>query len=192
MTQYADTVKGTRISVKCESCDYRAFRVWRYCGCEDFCDHSGYGQCPKCHGRLDSPVNINKDKYEPDSRAIILNIVRPSNLYIGVFLGDLELAVMEKFWDIYPDRLSCKSVHRKLRNDDRDWAMTTIGCTVKRLAKKGILTRHGPPGKLGGYAHMFSASCTENEFIRASVGIMLKSLHDSFPNELKELARYYI
>lgn len=175
-------------SVKCVSCSFVSSRVWRECGCEGICDHSGFGTCPRCGSKVDRPVNINNSKIVPDSPSILLNIVRPNRLYIGMFLGDLELAIMEKFWDIYPRKMTCRTVHRKLINDDKRWAKTTISCTVKRLAKKGILKRHGPPGKLGGYAHVFSSSCTEDEFIDTSIRYILNSLKESFPEEMNKIS----
>lgn len=133
------------------------------------------------------PRDINKN-HKPDSERIKLNIVRPNNQYIGIFLGYLELAVMEKFWDVYPDKMSCRAVHRKLMKDHRVWALTTISCTVKRLAEKGILKRHGPPGRLGIYPHVFSATCTEDEFIDTSIRYILNSLKESFPEEMKKIS----
>lgn len=179
-----------RISVKCMDCGWRGSRVRREIG-------SPYGLCYKCGGLVDIPiddiVSVPMQTKSYDINITARTIVRTHKDHIELFLGPLEVIVMDKFWDRYPDKMSCKNIQRKLELEGSRKSISTVSTTIKRLTRRGILRRIGPGGKRGGWhPHMFCAECTREEFIDMSIRNTLSAFRSSFPDIFCSIVKYYI
>ncbi|HEY9723769.1 MAG TPA: BlaI/MecI/CopY family transcriptional regulator [Oscillatoriaceae cyanobacterium] len=101
-------------------------------------------------------------------------VFRPHERGIRKVLGDLEADIMEVVWSHGPGaRLPVREVHEAL-HASRGTAYTTVMTVMGVLAKKGLLRVDK-----GGFAHLYEARQTREDFTRAVVGeIVEQLLHD--------------
>lgn len=102
-------------------------------------------------------------------------IVWPRKQGLRKLLGDLELAVMERFWQQPAStELTIRTVF-DMGLEGKKLAYTTVMTTVQRLADKGILAVDRDV-----YPHRYWAPMSLEEFTRKAVGQLLDSLLSDF------------
>ena len=115
---------------------------------------------------------------------------RASGEDIGIFLGPLECWIMEEFWSVYPHKLTCRGAYKRLYNGDFIRSPSTIAETIHRLEKRGLINKLKGNGK-GSTAHEFAAMCSREVFVEMSMMKVIRSLHDSFPDEFDKIVDMY-
>ena len=109
---------------------------------------------------------------------------------VSIFVGPLLAAVMEEFWSIYPSKLTCRGIHKRLYNKDFIRSPSTISETIHRLEKRGLIHKLKGNGR-GPIAHEFVAMCSRDEFIETSMMKVIGTLRDSFPDEFDKIVDMY-
>lgn len=101
---------------------------------------------------------------------------------IEMFLGPLESLIMECLWDHYPKRMTSKRIVQMLQISGYDYALTTITTTVGRLVKRGLIVSDKPTARC--FAQHHRSSCSKNTFIQNSVRMIIRSIHNNFPEHI--------
>jgi len=105
-----------------------------------------------------------------------------------MFLGSLESAIMELFWECYPNRRTYKSIQRQLRHDQKERALSTVSTTIVKLAQKNLLIRLvGDGNGYGSIAYEYAAVCSREEFVELAIRRALESFKTYFPEELSSI-----
>ncbi len=92
------------------------------------------------------------------------------------FLGELELAVMDRLWQC--DSGDVQSLHRAI-GTRRGITLNTVQSTLKRLHEKGLLAR-----RKVSHAYVYSPACSRAELTRAVLGKVVGELADGEPDAM--------
>lgn len=113
---------------------------------------------------------------EPD-----ISVFRPDRPGIRKVLGDLEAEIMELVWSRKADQgTTVRDVfetlyERRLSDERRRIAYTTVMNTMTRLAKKHLLRV-----EKGDQAYIYFPKLTQQEFVSRFVGRILENLYVNF------------
>jgi predicted transcriptional regulator len=133
-----------------------------------------------------------------EDRSPELPVYRPGEQGLQQTLGTLEAQVMNAVWDTEGE-VSVEQVRKRLAEQGKDAAYTTIMTTMSRLYKKGLLTR-----RMRGKAYIYSASVSRREldssvikhvvdgllstFAEPAMSYFVEALSESDPAKLDSLA----
>lgn len=96
------------------------------------------------------------------------------------FLGVLEAAVMEVFWETPRLEISTRQMTSRLRVEYRESIATpTVNTTLHRLVEKGLITlrEERKPGTSRAGRCWYVTALTKEEFLRYQVETILNALH---------------
>jgi predicted transcriptional regulator len=95
-----------------------------------------------------------------------------------VFLGPLEVEVMNEIWSLKKAPLSVREVYESLRGK-KEIAYTTVMSTMNLLYEKKLLKRKLEKGK-GGHYYVYWTALSEEELKKSAVEQVIDSLIKNF------------
>ena len=103
-----------------------------------------------------------------------LPVYRPGAKGLQQTLGALEAQVMNAVWDAEGE-VSVEQVRKRLGEQGKDAAYTTVMTTMSRLHKKGLLTR-----EMRGKAYLYSPSVSRRELDSSVIKQVVDGLLSTF------------